>query len=426
MKNSKIILLAVLFLGMTSTGWARIMTGSVSEQKQTAKVVKLLNSARKHVEKGKMQNAIDTYWKVLAVDPDESYAYLELGEVYWHLRIYDRAAEMLNSGLDLGKNELDADTLCNYYCILTQVYTDSNQQGLSNKTLIKAAEVAPRNPMPRKILGDIYLKNNRVSSAAKAYKKALELDTDYQPAIDAMKKLRDEYGDKLPKEDKDPDYIERAAVKLKPQKPASNTRQQVAAKPAEKPVTKQTEKAVNKIKEKPVDNSVEPKTVTTKPVETVKVEETTTISEETQTAKLSAIEETKQEKPKADKKKAEERPIPLKAEDMPKAEIAEEELSEEEKAALADKIEENIDLFLAGDSTQKEEALNFLIQCGTSGLRAVEELIYNPNPDVRILAVRALPLFEAHKEEVKAILDDASDDIDPTVQEEIEKALSLL
>ena len=228
------------------------------------------------------------------------------------------------------------------------------------------------------------------------------------------------------KEDKDPDYIERAAVKLKPQKPASNTRQQVAAKPAEKPVTKQTEKAVNKIKEKPVDNSVEPKTVTTKPVETVKVEETTTISEETQTAKLSAIEETKQEKPKADKKKAEERPIPLKAEDMPKAEIAEEELSEEEKAALADKIEENIDLFLAGDSTQKEEALNFLIQCGTSGLRAVEELIYNPNPDVRILAVRALPLFEAHKEEVKAILDDASDDIDPTVQEEIEKALSLL
>ena len=73
--------------------------------KQSARVVSLLNSARKQVDKGKMQDAINTYWKVLELDATEPYAYLELGELYKNLRIYDRSVEMLTSGLDLANNK---------------------------------------------------------------------------------------------------------------------------------------------------------------------------------------------------------------------------------------------------------------------------------------------------------------------------------
>ena len=64
-KLTALTLAALTFLSQPPAIEARIMAGSVSEKKQTNKVTKLLNTARKHVSKGKNQDAIDTYWKVL-------------------------------------------------------------------------------------------------------------------------------------------------------------------------------------------------------------------------------------------------------------------------------------------------------------------------------------------------------------------------
>ena len=388
--------------------------------KQSAKVVSLLNSARKQVDKGKMQDAINTYWKVLELDATEPYAYLELGELYKNLRIYDRSVEMLTSGLDLAK-ELDGDTICNYYCILVEVYSLTEQQGLANKALIKAAEASPRNPMPRKILGDIYLKNNRIANAYKAYKKSLELDPYYQPAVDAMNSLKAEYGDKLPKEDKDSEYIKRVAVKLNDDKSADDSTSTAA--------------------EKPETTNPEASTTVSTPIET----------EEQQVAEAPV----KPSKPKLANNN--DRPIPLKAEDMPKPKPAkkkakQQKLTDEDIAkaeaeaateteinaeaqqegepeteeALAEAIDKNMDKFLEGNYTEKEEALTFFAKCGKPGLNAVEDLLYDRNPEVRILAVRALVSFDQFPDDVRAILQDASDDSDEEVVEEIKKALSVL
>ena len=443
MNNSrKIATIALMSLSLLSSNpalEARIMAGSISEKKQTTKVSKLLNTARKHVSKGKNQDAIDTYWKVLEMDSHEPYAYLEIGELYKNLQIYDRSIEMLTSGLEIGENELDADTICHYYCVLTEVYSITNQQGLANKALIKAAEIAPRNPMPRKILGDIYLKNNRIANAFKAYKKALELDPYYHPATQALSELTMEYGNQLPKEDKDTDYIKKVAVKLEPAS-ETNKKQVKQSKPQEKQanenaISKETDSTSIQTAALPQEEQV------TNALTEGNDEENTTIKEEKPAIKderplpldskeLAKLEKAKQKKNK--KKKDSNKKKPQTAEEIEKA------ISEKEQQTAAvpaeqnktmsskERDQHNIELFLAGNPTQKEEAINYFINQGETGLYQIEELLYDSNPDVRLLAVRALPLFEDYKDEVKTILQDALEDNDPSVAEEIQKALNLL
>ncbi|MDD3146853.1 MAG: hypothetical protein PHD82_06085, partial [Candidatus Riflebacteria bacterium] len=70
---------------------ARVLSGSVTERKQNRKIESMLKSARKNYDSGKVQPALDNYWKILELDPNETFAYLELGEIYVNLRIYDRA-----------------------------------------------------------------------------------------------------------------------------------------------------------------------------------------------------------------------------------------------------------------------------------------------------------------------------------------------
>ena len=442
MNNSqKIAVLALLTLTFFSSDYAieaKVMSGSITEKKQNAKVAKLLNSARKSAYKGKNQDAINAYWKVLEIDSQEAYAYLELGEIYKNLKIYDRSIEMLTSGLELAKDELDIDTLCNYYCILTEAYSATHQQGLANKSLIKAAEIAPRNPMPRKILGDIYLKNNRIANAAKAYKKALELDPYYSPAIKALNELKLEYGDKLPKEDKDKDYIKKVAVKLADKdsnaKSEKVKEERSESKNEQDLIPKSYDDNGNAELAKEEDTSDEETTTVNEEVEeqvdTVNIEEKVSVVNDSRPLPLGEKEIAKLNEEKNKKKKQSEKPKPQTAEEIEKAMKEKEESSSDSDSinnnVKNEKDQENIELFLAGNPTEKEEALNYFINKGKPGLEQIEELIYDSNPNVRILAIRALPLFDDYKDEVRNILKEASDDNDSDVVEEVNKALNLL
>ncbi len=386
----------------------------VQQEKQNTRIIKLLNEARKFSSKGKNQDAINTYWKILEIDSYEPYAYLELGDIYRKLKIYDQSIEMLTSGLKFAEKELDKDTLCNYYCILTEVYSTTNQQGLANKTLIKAAEIAPKNPMPRKILGDIYLKNNRIANAAKAYKKALELDPYYEPASKALGELTLEYGNQMPKEDKDKDYIKKVAVKLK-------DNNQNKTKPTSQSSTVQNIKP--KVNINLENNDKEDAQHITQSENSLIKNNRPLPLDPKELAKIKLKPKNPKMKPKAK---------PQTAEDIEKAikEIEMETTNNSSNFANQQKLieenERNIDKYLTGDASEKEEAINYFIKQGKEGLSEIEELIYNPDPNVRILAIRALPLFNDYKNEVKSILQDASDDNDPEVIEEINKALNLL
>ena len=401
---------------------ARVFSGSVTERKQNRKIESMLKSAQKNYDAGKVQPAIDSYWKILELDPLETFAYLELGEIYTELRIYDRAIELLEPGLNMAEREMDQDTICHYYCILTNAHLGLNQTGLANKTLIKAAEAAPKNPMPRKILGDIYLANNRIADAMKAYRKAVELDPSYQPANEKLGELTARYGDQLPGKIRDKQAIKDKAVALPPAK--TNIKTATQADPSATP------KTVSTVAAKP-----EP-TIATQVVKPV-------------TGTIPAV-QTPRPLPLSGVKQAE----PDKASSLPKTEVITTTLTAKPTpmpaAAISDKtsataatasqtkapeaaptadpteIQAQLDKFLAGTPEEKTLAVNFFVKLEERGLTEIEELLYDPDPEVRILAARALPEFKAFTQRVKTMLEDAIDDPDPLVIEELNKALQKL
>lgn len=422
MSISRRVAMAAIVAGMAmplilpSQIQGRVLSGSVTERKINRKINSLLKSARKSYDSGKVQQALDTYWKILEIDPNETFAYLELGEIYSRLKIFDRAIELLEPGLKLASREMDNETICYYFCIMTEAYLGLGKTGEANKSLIKAAEASPKNPMPRKILGDIYLSNNRIADAFKAYKKAVDLDPDFAPAKEKLGELTATYGDQTHVKTKNKKAIAEKAVKLSPSKSINKTQTNtdVSLKvPQEKPETNSEKTDQIIIPTPPVsENASEPTKVDTK------------ISSTTDSEPSAVSEEKKETSP------AIERPRPVPAPVVPTVILAKEAPTATAAVDPVDAdsalIDEQIDKLLAGSPEDKKKAADYLVKLEEKGLNQVEELLYDSDPEVRIIAIRVLPEFKAYTDRVKIMLDDASEDPDPSVVEEIKKALGNL
>jgi hypothetical protein len=317
----------------------------------------MLQKARKTYAKGNVNPAIAEYWKILEIAPSLTIAHLELGEIYSYLKIYDRAVELLEPALKRGERELDKETLCNYYCVLTSAYVGLGNSGEANRTLIKAAQSSPRHPRPRTILGDIYKSNGKYANAAKAYRQATQLDPTYQPALEKLEALKKDYAYEL-----------------------------VEAKMKEEKARKEAQSANAKIVTKVL---TEPKPVP--------VSEATPVM-----ASAPLTEPTTEPEPSPE-------PEP-----------------EPTYAPVPQTMDENIDALVAGNSEEKERAIEYFKGLRKEGLSKIEDLLYDPNPEVRIIAVRALSSFTDYPKEVKLILLDAGDDPDDLVMSEITAALKEL
>ena len=426
----KVLLAAAIsaFLSVPAVSEARLLAGSVTERKQNRKITTMLKSARKNADSGKIQSALDTYWKILELDPNETFAYLELGEVYVNLSIFDRAIELLEPGLTMAEREMDADTVCYYYCILTNAHIGLNQIGQANKSLLKAAEAAPANPMPRKVMGDIYLANDRIADAMKAYRKAVELDPAYQPAAEKLGELVAKYGDQPPAKTRDKKVIQAKAEKLPEAKiPAGAT---IATRPAGTTSSAAAQKAPA------VDPT--PKTATRPSYEEPAPAKPTTALVASATVVPRPRPETPATSPAANQANADSaaQPIPVAAAkpttgspnvalivSAPPPTTASASAS---TAADAAEVENQLDKLLAGTPEEKSAATSFFVKLEEKGLTEIEELLYDPDPEVRVLAVRTLTEFKAFGQRVKTMLQDASEDPDPLVIEEINSALQHL
>ncbi len=433
---------------------ARVLAGSVTERKINRKIASMLKAARKNYDNGKVQVALDNYWKILEIDPQETFAYLELGEIYVELRIYDRAIELLEPGLTMAQREMDKDTICYYFCILTTAHLALNQTGQANKTLIKAAEASPKNPMPRKILGDIYLANNRIADAIKAYKKALEFDPDYQPAREKLGEVVAKYGERPQEATVDRRELAKKAEPLPPQKTQAATPAATTVTPAPRPQPAAT------IVVAPTPAPVEASATAPGDDEEADEEES-----ETEIAEGEADSEEFEEVSSSDESGAipdNMTPLPLPAQttktpetaqptaprptptaqpapaatatpaQTPAPEPATVSAATETQSATAaptasvSEINDQLDKLLAGSLEEKKAATSFFLKLEDKGLTEVEELLYDPDPEARIIGIRTVVEFKAYKQRVKTMLEDAMEDPDPTVVEEIEKALGEL
>jgi len=483
LKKALLAAAVAVFLSVPGISDARVLAGSVTERKQNKKIDTMLKSARKNADSGKVQKAIESYWKILELDPNETFAYLELGEVYVNLRIFDRALELLEPGLTMAEREMDRDTVCYYYCILTQAHLGLNQIGQANKALIKAAEASPKNPMPRKVMGDIYLANDRVADAMKAYRKAVELDPAYQPAVEKLGELVAKYGDKPPAKQHDKQGIKAKAEKLPNPVAPDQTSQQTPVKPAPEKIAAVTPAPVNsESAARPVPVKVNEAIPADEPVMTMPAAKPATgkVSEEepeadTQNETSAAAPVTASASEVIPAATAAEpvvtaRPTPMQTSVEPvqntdsvpeagqtsepagsagvqtsaadtaspatsttaatavpaataTAPVAGSQNADAGVASAPAEIEAQIDKLLAGTPEEKGVATSFFVKLGEKGLTEIEELLYDPDPEVRVLAVQTLPQFTAFTPRVKTMLQDASDDPDPIVLEEINKAL---
>lgn len=412
---------------------ARVLAGSVTERKINRKIDRMLNAARKNHDNGKVEIALNNYWKILEIDPQETFAYLELGEIYVELRIYDRAIELLEPGLTMAQREMDKDTICYYYCILTTAHLALNQTGLANKTLIKAAEASPKNPMPREILGDIYLANNRIADAIKAYKKAIELDPYYQSAKEKLGAVIAKHGEQRQARPKNRSEIAKKAEPLPPQKKTTVRQQSAPTTPA---VITVAAAATTPPHPQPVTISTEPQTsidnADDEEFEEISSEDVDDSYENTipddlaplpmlgQTAKTTAAQlaprPTPIVDPPADPARVPETSSPATPPITQSTDQTPSVVSDEE-------IETQIDKLLAGTPEEKKAATGFFLKLEEKGLVEIEELLYDPDPEVRIIAIRALTQFKAFTQRVKTMLNDAAEDPDPSVIEEIKKAV---
>ena len=417
-----IVLLILTFL--MSQVDARVLSGSRTERKMNRKIERLLKSARKHYDGGKVQQALDTYWKILEIDPQETFAYLELGEIYYHLRIYDRSIELLEPGCQTAELEMDPETVCHYYCLLTQAYVEIKQLGKASKSLIKAAEASPKNPLPRKILGDIYLANNRIKSAYKAYKKALSFDPNYQPALEKIGELTTKYNIQVVKVPVKPASDNKKTVSKKTQPQNSDDNQEESGEEPEAiEESEETEENIADARPTPMAKT----TPVTKPSDDLipvaiipMPAAGTQNSNKTEPVKSNSG---KSEKPvNAESKSA----SPASKPAASAAKSASEKENKTEPAVDRDTIEEQLDKLLAGSVEQKKEATEFFVAMKADGIVEVEELLYDSDPEVRMVAIRALAAFKNHKERITNILNDSLDDPDPEVQKEIQGALSSL
>jgi len=377
-----IVKFLAVFLTLLCFTQPHTLHAQTNDSKFNAKIDALLQKARKTYAKGNVNPAISEYWKILEIAPSLTIAHLELGEIYSKLKIYGRAIELLEPALKRGERELDKETLCNYYCVLTTAYVGLGNSGEANRTLIKAAQSSPRHPRPRTILGDIYKLNGKYANAAKAYRQAAQLDPAYQPALEKLEALKRDYAYEL------------VEAKIKQEKAKSDEKILIEIKP--KPISEPTlqKVAVARSNQKPMQPSPTRPIYEPKPMQ--------------QPVPVSEPEPMQQPEP-VSVSEPEPEPEP-----------------EPTYSPVPQTMEDNIDVLVGGDITEKEKAIEYFKGLGKEGLRKIEDLLYDPNPEVRIIAVRALSAFTDYPKEVKDILLDAGDDPDDLVMSEITAALKEL
>ena len=350
----------------------------------------MLDVARKNYAAGRIQPAIDAYWKVLERTPEKLIAHLELGEIYRRIKMYDRAVELLEPALkNAALSNMDSEILCKYYCCLTATFMSLKNEGKANQYLIKAAQIAPKNPRPRVLLGDIYKSKGKYSNAEKAYRQALQLDSNFKLAADKLAALIRDFGDKLEKTKID-------------DKPITSSKEIITMP------NKETKLKV-KDKENLVSNSKKNK----KKKKIKNNEQQINIIEQTHFV------------PEDDKESVtipEEAVYAYPGDEVPIGH-GNEEIENEYAQHSAESDQYYIDMLVGGEMHDKEKAVAYFVHEGKKGLNKIEDLLYNADPNVRLIAVRAMSRFTDCKKHVKLILQDAEDDSNSDVAAEIKSVL---
>ncbi|MEI8349240.1 MAG: tetratricopeptide repeat protein [Candidatus Omnitrophota bacterium] len=129
-----------------------------------------LQRGRNYLIDKKYQDAIIQIQKALAINPQDAFAYVSLGEAYGALGNNKQAVEYFRKAMDIIPNYLEA------YAGLGYVYIASGQQQEAVAVFQKATEINPKYAEGYRGLGYIYSRLGQYDPAITQYQKALKID----------------------------------------------------------------------------------------------------------------------------------------------------------------------------------------------------------------------------------------------------------
>ncbi|HNY02379.1 MAG TPA: tetratricopeptide repeat protein, partial [Bacteroidales bacterium] len=122
------------------------------------------------------EKALETYRKIVAIDPDNAYIHMSLADYYRKAGNKEMAYEELKLGF--ANPNLDVDTkvniLLSFYTV-NQIYNDLKDQAFALSKILM--ETHPNDPKAYSIYGDLLVQDGKFREAREAFVKVLSIDS---------------------------------------------------------------------------------------------------------------------------------------------------------------------------------------------------------------------------------------------------------
>ncbi len=136
-----------------------------------------LKAARQAESRNQFLAAINSYFRILEVDPDDECVTLKVAESFGKMRYFQQQSLWANRALQLNPRFIRA------YVNLGNAQYGSGDLDEAKRTFKKAAEVAPNDPLPYFSLGILADDRGKHQDAISYYRRSLEVDPKFEDAL---------------------------------------------------------------------------------------------------------------------------------------------------------------------------------------------------------------------------------------------------
>lgn len=176
MNGSRLIVRFIVIAFLFTVGAAAQTKAPQCAYPKDPDVYYLTRQAKLAENRSEFLNAINWYIKVIELEPNNECVTNMVSELFGKMRYYQQQEMWANRAIGLNPNFVPA------YISLGNAQIGMTDVEDARKTFKKAAELAPKDPLPYFSLGIMADDNKKYPEAIANYKRAIELDPDFEDA----------------------------------------------------------------------------------------------------------------------------------------------------------------------------------------------------------------------------------------------------